>query len=569
MQLRSSTFTYVFAAAVAAAWLWSCGNPSTSGPSTSTGENPATPAQFPGATETDQNLTALATPCAFVPDSGVVTIVMAAGEYALLGGTTDGGFRVNGVACGTAVLSTVKNVTVTGSTGDETVIIDYLPGAFAMGNASSVGIAIDLKAGTGDTVKLRGSAAADTVLLGTSVLDAGVTGTMAVGLGLNGAAPVANVKNITFTGVENFVVSTGPGDDVVKTNGQADAGYAFPAFGKTTTGTGPTLTFYGGDNNDTLDLGAAKGGAVTFYGGANTDTADFSGRTAAITCTIGAASCGESSEGDLLQTDVEVLSGGAGNDTLACDSATACTLNGNAGNDVLTGSHDSDTINGGLGTDTLSYAAWTYGVTVNLPQVGATSSGNGSGSDGGVADNDTIGGIENVIGSTVADTIQGNDQDNVITGGAGNDTLKGGEGSDTFVMADTKGNCGNDTIDGEGGVDTVDYHLRSAAVTVVLTAAVASTGNGDQTATAENDSLVNVENVLGGAGNDTITGDANANYLEGGAGDDTISSGLGADVIDPGTSAGASPGDDVTCGSYQAICVPAPAGSTLTTHACF
>ena len=46
-------------------------------------------------------------------------------------------------------------------------------------------------------------------------------------------------------------------------------------------------------------------------------------------------------------------------------------------------------------------------------------------------------------------------------------------------------------------------------------------------------SISNIENVIGGSGNDTITADANANTLSGGAGDDTckFNNGWGADTV--------------------------------------
>jgi Ca2+-binding RTX toxin-like protein len=40
-----------------------------------------------------------------------------------------------------------------------------------------------------------------------------------------------------------------------------------------------------------------------------------------------------------------------------------------------------------------------------------------------------------------------------------------------------------------------------------------------------------VENLIGGSGNDTLTGDANANQIDGAAGNDTLNGGLGADTL--------------------------------------
>ena len=47
--------------------------------------------------------------------------------------------------------------------------------------------------------------------------------------------------------------------------------------------------------------------------------------------------------------------------------------------------------------------------------------------------------------------------------------------------------------------------------------------------------MAGVENVLGGAGDDGITGDGQANFLLGGAGNDLIRAGAGDDTMIGGT----------------------------------
>jgi Ca2+-binding RTX toxin-like protein len=80
-------------------------------------------------------------------------------------------------------------------------------------------------------------------------------------------------------------------------------------------------------------------------------------------------------------------------------------------------------IDGGSGTDTVSYSAAAHGVTINL--AAGTATGDGS---------DTLTSIENVIGSTHNDTITGSSAANVIDGGGGTDTIYGGSGADTFMF---------------------------------------------------------------------------------------------------------------------------------------
>ena len=45
------------------------------------------------------------------------------------------------------------------------------------------------------------------------------------------------------------------------------------------------------------------------------------------------------------------------------------------------------------------------------------------------------------------------------------------------------------------------------------------------------DVLINIQNVNGGAGNDTIIGNDNANVISGAGGNDTITAGAGDDTI--------------------------------------
>ena len=113
----------------------------------------------------------------------------------------------------------------------------------------------------------------------------------------------------------------------------------------------------------------------------------------------------------------DTLNGGEGNDTLNGDDGDD-TLNGGANNDILNGGDDNDTLIGGAGNDTLaggsgidtaSYAGAAAGVTVAL---GTTTAQNTVG-DG----TDTLSSIENLIGSSFADTLSGTAGDNTISGG--------------------------------------------------------------------------------------------------------------------------------------------------------
>jgi Ca2+-binding RTX toxin-like protein len=127
----------------------------------------------------------------------------------------------------------------------------------------------------------------------------------------------------------------------------------------------------------------------------------------------------------------------------------------------------------------------------------------------------------------VRDIIFGQNGADTITGGGGADLINGGAGNDTLVA--TVGD-GNDAYDGGAGADDL-YTLAAtaAAATVDLalgTASSAETGS---------DTLVGVENVTGGTGNDVLRGDGANNTLIGGLGTDTLYAGLlGTDSLQGG-----------------------------------
>ena len=119
-----------------------------------------------------------------------------------------------------------------------------------------------------------------------------------------------------------------------------------------------------------------------------------------------------------------------------------------------------------------------------------------------------------IIGTDGSDEIGGSRFDDVIYGYGGDDVISGG--------------LGDDTIDGGGGNDTVSFSDLSDGVTADL-------GDGTATGTtAGKDTLKGIENIVGSAGNDTLTGTDDANALSGGAGNDTISGGGGNDDLTGG-----------------------------------
>lgn len=126
-----------------------------------------------------------------------------------------------------------------------------------------------------------------------------------------------------------------------------------------------------------------------------------------------------------------------------------------------------------------------------------------------------------LYGRAGADRLNGADGNDTLMGAAGVDVLEGGLGSDRLV-----GGAGADVFAGDGGIDYVDYATRSADVT----ASIDETANDGET--GENDNITpTVERIRGGAGNDTLVGDAAANVLYGGAGNDLLIANAGNDVL--------------------------------------
>ncbi len=152
-------------------------------------------------------------------------------------------------------------------------------------------------------------------------------------------------------------------------------------------------------------------------------------------------------------TGNDTVKGGAGLDTVVAGnvantwSITATnggTLNGTttfAGTENLTGGSNTDifvftsgatvgVVNGGGGSNFLSYASFTSGVTVDLAAGTATGTGG-------------FGNIQHAIGGAGNDMLTGNSAANILIGNGGNDTLWGNDGRDILIGGD-----GADFLDG-------------------------------------------------------------------------------------------------------------------------
>ncbi|MGI9385665.1 MAG: VCBS domain-containing protein, partial [Methyloligellaceae bacterium] len=185
------------------------------------------------------------------------------------------------------------------------------------------------------------------------------------------------------------------------------------------------------------------------------------------------------------------------------------TIDALGGNDIISGNAGNDILSGGAGNDIV---------------------------DGGVGD----------------DVITGGTGDDTLTGGDGNDTISGNEGNDTIILGF---GAGNDTADGGPDNDTAIYTSTVNGVIVNLETGEARSVIPDDPSTPENeseidtDTLIDIENVVGGSGNDIITGTGGANILAGLDGNDRLDGNGGADILSGGT------GDDTLVISEDAAFV--------------
>ncbi|MEJ7933269.1 hypothetical protein WG907_03245 [Sphingobium sp. AN558] len=129
-------------------------------------------------------------------------------------------------------------------------------------------------------------------------------------------------------------------------------------------------------------------------------------------------------------------------------------------------------------------------------------------------------GPDMLTGTVAGDEIHGLGGNDGLGGGDGDDLLFGGDGDDTL-----NGHLGNDILDGGAGSDTAYYANSLYPVTVDLGLGLVESGG------AGLDTLISIENVVGGQANDRLRGDAQANILSGGKGSDVLFGGGGDDIL--------------------------------------
>src|SRR5450830_681316 len=464
--------------------------------------------------------------------------------------------------------------------------------------ASNAGVTVDLVAGTGtggyaqgDTYiniqNVVGSAADDVFVASAAAntFDGGIstaashnrvsyvnstvaeTVNLVTGLGTGGLGSFANGD--TYVNIQD--VTGGSGDDTFVANSASnnfDGGvstatsnnrvsYANSTVSETVNlftgqGTGGAGSYAAGDTY--VNIQDVTGGSADDLFVASAAANKFDGSTSTAT-SHNRVSYVNSTTAETINLFTGQGSGGAGSLANGDTYANIQDVTGGSGDDTFIASAAANNFDGGGGSDTVSFAASTVAVTVDLST--------GAAGVGGLADGDTFTNIENVIGGSAGDTLTAaNVGKTVLTGGGGGDTLKGtaANHANTYASYSTSGGAvtvdlnftdgtgtsGNDAtgdklslidnltgsafndtfvannvaniFDGGAGLDTVSYARSNAGVTVNLSSGAAGLGG-----YAAGDTYANMENIIGSAFADVLTGaNAGVTVLTGLAGGDTL-----------------------------------------------
>ncbi|MFJ2685092.1 peroxidase family protein [Pseudomonas sp. NPDC087342] len=462
------------------------------------------------------------------------------GADAMNGGTGNDTFVVDNAG------DTVTEALGGGTDLVQTSLASYVLGAnvenltyTGAGNFTGTGNALanTLTGGAGNDV-LNGGAGADQMVGGTGndtyvvdvvadvVVEAAGGGTDTVQTALASYTLGANLENLTFTGVGNFVGNGNALNNVIIGGAGND-------------------TLNGDSGNDILNGGL---GADVMNGGVGNDTfvVDNVGDSVIEAVGGGTDLVQTSLASYLLGANVENLTfTGVGNFT-GTGNALANTLTGGAGNDVLNGGAGTDQLVGGAGndtyivdatadavveaagggTDTVQASQASYTLSANVENLTFTGVGNFVG-NGNVLNNVITGGAGN-------DTLSGDSGNDILTGNAGNDTLNGDAGDDQLlggIGTDTlNGGSGDDSLDGGDGIDTLNGDIGNDTLLGGLGNDVLDGGLGTDLLQGGDGN----DTLLGGVGNDTLLGGIGNDSIDGGAGSDTVTGGAGNDLMDAG-----------------------------------
>jgi len=557
---------------------------------------------------------------------------------------TDGNFTITGGSGNDNITGGSLNNTLVGNAGDDT--FTFVAGTGLTTDTVNGGSGIDTVVLTGTTTVTGGTqfnnvsnieAITLPDMVNTAVTITTVNALVAAGATLT-LSNVANSGVLTFNGAAEtdgtFNITGGSGNDSITGGAGNDTLAGGVGNDSVTAGLGND-TLSGDVGNDTLRFAAATGltTADTVDGGAGTDTVALTGNTAFTATTdfdhvrnIEAITLGNTSTAVTITTQDtlvaagatltlsttttgglvfngaaetdgafsitssglsnDTITGGAGADSMVCGTGTDV-VTGGANNDTFSfaagsGLTTADTVNGGIGTDTVALTGNTAVAATDFDNVSNIETITVANTTGAVAittkdalvaagatltlSTTTTGGLVfngaaetdgafSITSSGLSnDTITGGAGADSMVCGTGTDVVAGGANNDTFSFAAGSGLTTADTVNGGTGTDTVALTgntavaatnfdnvsnievitvanttgavaittkdtLVAAGAVLTLQATSLTTGVLTFNGAAETDGTFN---ITGGSGNDNITGGAGNDTLSGGAGNDTL-----------------------------------------------
>ena len=408
-------------------------------------------ATYDVATSTNLTLSSDNTTVTLHPDSDLAfstayKVELAAGTFKdLVGNDYAGSTNYNFSTIGTTYTGTTNAETLTGGVGNDTlnglagndtlngdIGADTLIGGdgndtYYVDNVGDVVIETNAVASTGGIDLVMSSLAAYT--LGANVengriLSSGIASLTGNALG-----------NTLYAGAGNNVLDGAAGTDTVS--------YQYATTGVTVSLATTAAQATGGSGSDTLlnienltgsnyadkltgnaGINVLNGGAGadSMTGGDGNDTYYVDNVGDVVIETNAVASTGGT---DIVYSYLSAYTLGANVENGRILSSGTASLTGNSLGNLLYAGAGNNVLDGAAGTDTVSYLYATAGVTVSLASTIAQATG-GSGSD-------TLLNIENLTGSSYADTLTGSAGNNILNGVAGNDVLIGGLGADQLT----------------------------------------------------------------------------------------------------------------------------------------
>ncbi len=330
------------------------------------------------------------------------------------------------------------------------------------------------------------------------------------------------------------IVRAGDGDDTVRA-GEGDDSVTGGEGDDSIFGEDGSDTVDGGEGDDFIDTSGPDLAPDDGYPFAASDGLGFDGD---VDPENDRDSVNGGAGNDTIRTgdDRDTITGGDGDDVID-GGIDDDDIQGNDGNDRIVGGEGDDTLLGGAGDDTIYAGNDPDGVGDLLDITDEDTGGfspdrnpdNGRDFVQGGAGNDLIFGADDddtLEGGSGNDTIDGQIDDDLIRGGAGDDSLLGGQGNDSI-----DGGTGDDYLEGGVGNDTLRGNRNEDTI-------IGGDGDDVLDGGGENDLLeggAGDDNLQGALGDDTMRGGEGADTMTGGGGQDLFEDVGAGDDIDGGS----------------------------------